>query len=265
MSYKTLAELQSDLQDFLLDKKCDADDLTLETPAFSKEARLQIYHEAYRLRLIDALSNDYPALKLFLGDDKFVSMANGFISKHPSHHPSLRWFGEKLYEFLKSTNDWREKIHIAELAEFEWAQAMAFDAADKIIATLDDIRALPPESWMTMKLVFHPSLQLLNCVSNAPLQWQALIKDGITIEPVIATEFQTWLIWRENFQVVYRPLNFAEAWALNAFIADHNFSDVCGGLCEWFAEEKVPLQTAQYLQQWLQSELIIGIITEPSA
>ncbi|RYY03199.1 MAG: DUF2063 domain-containing protein [Gammaproteobacteria bacterium] len=265
MSHKTLAELQSDLQDFLLDKKRDADDLTLETPAFSKEARLHIYHEAYRLRLIDALSNDYPALKLFLGEDIFTNLANEFISAHPSHHPSLRWFGEKLPEFLKSNTDWHEQLHIVELAEFEWAQAMTFDAADEIVSTLDHIRALPPESWMTMKLVFHPSLQLLNCVINAPLQWQALIKDGITIEPVIATEFQTWLIWRENLQVVYRPLDAAEAWALNAFITDHNFSNVCGGLCEWFAEEKVPLQTAQYLQQWLKSELIIGIITEPSA
>jgi hypothetical protein len=262
MNHKTLAELQSDLQDFLLDKRINADDLTLETPSFSKHERLQIYHEAYRLRLIDALGNDYPALKKLLGEDEFVSLAKIFISKYPSNHPSLRWFGEKLSVFLRSNLRWQGQAYIAELAEFEWAQAMAFDAADEKISTLHDVQMLPPESWMTMQLVLHPSLQLLNCVSNAPLQWQSLIKDETAIEHVIYPEAQTWLIWRENLQVVYRPLKTSEAWALRAFLTKHNFADVCGGLCEWFAEEKVPLQTAQYLQQWLQSELIIKITTQ---
>jgi hypothetical protein len=63
MSHKTLAELQLALQDFLLGKQVDASELTLETPSFSKRERLQIYHEAYRLRLIDALRNDYLALE----------------------------------------------------------------------------------------------------------------------------------------------------------------------------------------------------------
>ncbi len=259
---KSLANLQTELQDFLLNKTQSASDLTLDTPAFSREERLQIYHQAYRLRLIDALQNDYPALKNYLAEDDFLALTTEFIATNPSQHPSLRWFGEKLPRFLRAHSHWETHIHIVELAEFEWAQTMAFDAADISLATLDDVRALQPEQWMSMQLEFHPSLQRLHCYSNAPALWSSLINNETTIAIEITQEPQEWLVWREDLQVVYRPLNKSEAWALDAFLQQENFSDICSGLCEWFAEEHVPMQAAQYLQQWIRGGLVKEIIVE---
>lgn len=259
INIKSLADLQIDLQDFLLDKTQSASDLTLETPAFPRKERLQIYHQAYRLRLIDALRNDYPALESYLGEDDFVVLANEFIATNPSHHPSLRWFGENLPAFLRAHDHWQTHIHIVELAEFEWAQTMAFDAADISLTTLDDVRALQPEQWMTMQLEFHPSLQRLSCYSNAPKLWSSLIKDETEIPIEISDRTQEWLVWREDLQVIYRPLDTTEAWALDNFLQHKNFADTCGGLCEWFVEEQVPMQAAQYLQQWILSGLIAKI------
>ena len=259
---KTLAELQTALQDFLLDKNPDVDDLTLETSGFSRQERLAIYYNAYRLRLIDTLGNDYPALKFLIGDESFETLANEFIEAHPSHHHSLRWLGEKLSSFLRNHDQWQEKIHAAELVDFEWAQITAFDAADTPVITLDTIRNLAPESWMTLKLKFHPSLQVLNFLSNAPEQWANIINNENTVATTINPEIQTWLIWREDLQVTYRQLDKPEAWALNTFLTSSNFADVCEGLCEWFDEEHVPLQTAQYLQQWILGGLISDISSD---
>ena len=218
VNHKTLAELQAALQDFLLDKKTNTNDLTLETPAFSRSERLAIYHNAYRLRLIDTLSNDYPALKFYVGEDDFTKLASEYIEQHPSKNPSLRWLGEHLAAFLRTHVDWQEKIHLAELAEFEWAQINAFDAADTNLATIEDLRLLLPEDWMTLQLQFHPSLQQLHFYSNAPEQWNGAIKDELAVETKTNAELQTWLIWREDLQVLYRPLEKPEAWALNAFL-----------------------------------------------
>jgi hypothetical protein len=259
---KSLADLQTMLQDFLLDKTQTADDLTLETPAFSRHERLQIYHLAYRLRLIDALRSDYPALEFYLGEADFVALANEFVATHPSHHPSLRWFGEKIPTFLRAHSYWQTHIHILELAEFEWAQTMAFDAADISVATLDDVRALHAEQWMTMQIEFHPSLQRLGCYSNAPTLWNSLIKDETAIAVDTSGEAQEWLVWREDLQVVYRPLDNSESWALDNFVQQKNFSEICGGLCEWFVEEQVPMQAAQYLQHWIRGGLVAKIIAQ---
>lgn len=262
MSHKTLAELQLALQDFLLDKTVDASALTLETPNFSKQERLQIYHEAYRLRLIDALRNDYPALEAYVGDDEFIALAIEFIAEYPSRHPSLRWLGEKLPDFLRIHTHWKEHIEAVELAEFEWRQVMAFDAADTELAILDHVRTLQPEQWLQMQLTFHPSLQLLTCFSNAPTLWNTLIKDNIAIDIETTPDAQAWLIWREELQVIYRPLDNSEYWALTKFINHARFSDVCGGLCQWFSEEQVPMQAAQYFQQWIHGGLVSEVLTE---
>lgn len=259
MSEASLADTQYALQNFLLDKQRELDDLTLETPEFSRAERLHIYHNAYRLRLIETLANDYPALQLAVGEDKFSELCTQFIAAHPSHHPSLRWLGEKLAEFLRNHPEWKAQVHLIELAEFEWAQLTVFDKTDESIATLDDLRALPPEAWMTMQLSFQQALQLMKCKTNAPKFWEFLLKDEPEVQAEFLTGPQDWLIWRENLQVVFRPLNASEAWALQTFIAGKNFAEVCEGLCEWFTEEQVPMQAAQYLQHWIRGGLVKSI------
>ncbi len=89
--------------------------------------------------------------------------------------------------------------------------------------------------------------------------WGALIKDKTEISIAVSETTQEWIVWREDLQVIYRPLEIAEAWALDTFLQQKNFSDVCSGLCEWSTEEQVPMQAAQYLQQWIQGGLVVKI------
>lgn len=267
MNNVSLAELQNRLQQYLLDQQSNLDsssinELTMETPNFSHSERLGIYHDAYRLRLIDALRNDFPALELTLGEDAFAQVMTEFISVHPSQHPSLRWLGERLPAFLRDHADYKKRPDIYELAEFEWAQNMAFDAPDVNTATLDDVRVLQNTQWLSLQLEFQPALQSLSCYSNAPEAWQAAIKDETKIDAAIEEESQDWIIWRDDLQVVYRAMSKPENWCMQTFLHQKNFSDVCEGLCEWFPAEEVPMKAAQYLQQWLQNGLITKVIAE---
>lgn len=272
MNNLSLADLQTALQQYLLDQTNNIDeqktnvftinDFTMETPNFSRAERLGIYHEAYRLRLIDALRNDFPALELALGKDIFSQVVSEYIDVHPSQHPSLRWLGEKLPEFLRMHDEWKNQPAIYELADFEWAQATAFDAANTDLATLDDVRALQNTQWLSLQLEFQPALQLISCYTNASEIWNALIKDETRIDTQIEIESQDWLIWRDDLQVVYRAISKPESWCLQTFKDNKTFSDVCEGLCEWFPAEEVPMKAAQYLQQWLHNGLIAKVIAE---
>ena len=259
----TLAELQNTLQQYLLHQQNNIDSLTLETAAFTRQQRLAIYFDAYRLRLIDALHNDFPALEMTLGTENFSQLMAEYIAQHPSQHPSLRWMGAKLPMFLRTYQTAQQPSAIFELAEFEWAQIMAFDADDSIPATLDDLRLLKNTQWLDLQLEFQPSLQIVSCFSNAPNIWNAAIKNESRIAIETSSEEKTWLIWRSELQVVYRVMNQSETWCLQAFSNHKNFADACEGLCEWFPEDQVPLKAAQYLQQWLQDGLIKSIIASP--
>ncbi len=262
MSQPSLAELQTALQHYLLNEKNNVDTFTGDTSNFSREERLGIYHEAYRLRLIDALRNDFPALEMFVGENRFVNIVDEFIKAYPSTNPSLRWLGTQLSKFLREHAITGNEKAIYELAEFEWAQTTAFDAKNTTQASLDDVRTLQNTQWLGLKLEFQPALQRLHFYSNAPDIWQSLIKDKILIDPVINSEAVSWLVWRDDLQVVYRSIDQTELWCLKNFINDKNFSDACEGLCEWFEPHEVPPRAAQYLQRWLQNGLVTKIITE---
>ncbi|MEK7796751.1 MAG: DNA-binding domain-containing protein [Pseudomonadota bacterium] len=53
--------------------------------------RLDIYADAYRLRLIEALEGDFVALQAYVGPERFDEIARAYIEAHPSEHFSLRY------------------------------------------------------------------------------------------------------------------------------------------------------------------------------
>lgn len=262
MNSPSLAELQHSLQDYLLKQQNTIAAMTVETEKFSRETRLAIYRDAYYLRLLAALQNDYPNLLLLLGDDAFASLMRDYIAQHPSRHASLRWVGEKVSLFLQTYGDWQGHTYLWELAAFEWAQIMAFDAQDSNPATLDDLRLLDHGQWPHLQLSFQPALQILSYCSNAPQLWHSLSNSQSPVATTITETAQHWLLWRNDLQILYRPLEQSETWCLQAFLRNENFSQVCAGLCEWFAEDEVPLKAVQYLQQWLQDGLVAEISAE---
>ncbi|MGH8672481.1 MAG: HvfC/BufC family peptide modification chaperone, partial [Burkholderiales bacterium] len=124
--------------------------------------RLAIYHNAYRARLVEALQADFPALCAYLGDAQFEQLGHGFIDTHPSRHFSLRWFGARLADFLRANPPYREHPCLAELAQFEWAMTLCFDACDDPVVSVEQVAALPPDHWPDMRLLPHASLRRMD-------------------------------------------------------------------------------------------------------
>jgi hypothetical protein len=111
------------------------------------ETRLQVYFQAYRLRLIEVLQNDFEGLHTLLGDEGFSRMVQAYLAKHPSRHPSVRWFGQHLPVFLGSQPEYAEHPVLAEMARFEWAWGLAFDAADRSAPGVAAMTEIDPEAW----------------------------------------------------------------------------------------------------------------------
>jgi hypothetical protein len=170
----TLLHLQAGFQDYLLSP---AQTAILEqvtgTAKVGAEIRLGIYAEAYRLRLIEALDTDFPVLHALLGDDEFDRMARAYIDAYPSRHFSVRWFGQHVSDFLRTVLPCREHPALSEMAAFEWAMTLAFDAADSPLLAMDDMAAVPPASWPGMHFTPHASLHRLDLRWNVPAVWKA--------------------------------------------------------------------------------------------
>ena len=251
-----LAQLQSDFQAYLMDKEKGATfkKHIVNDKKVGVARRLGIYADAYRLRIIEALANSYPKLKALLGDDLFDATARSFIDAYPSNYPNMRWVGDKMQTHLIKTLP--QHPIAAEMAAFEWALGLAFDAEDKPILQLQDLATLAPEEWADLPLVFHSSVQLLPLKWNVLLVWQAL--DAEETPPVPKQINEPCLVWRSNLSSHYQSLDNLEELAIKLVATGATF----GGLCEWLEDKctEPTEQAAQYLSNWLNQGLLVVTI-----
>jgi hypothetical protein len=259
MSDGPLRELQEQLQSHLLHGDRRIAQRIVGTPRVAVSTRLAIYSDAYRLRLLEALGVDFSALHTLAGDAEFERIGRAYLDAHPSDHFSIRYFGRQLPDFLRRDERWRMMPVFAEMAAFEWALGLSFDASDCPPIGAEDMAAIRPAAWGHMRLGLHPSLQRLDLVWNVPGLWNAIDENQVPQPPVAADHPLAWIIWRRDLQTFFRALPVAEAWAIDLLRQGKSFATLCEGLCEWIDEAEAPARAALYLRRWVQDGIIARI------
>lgn len=222
--------------------------------------RIGVYVDAYRLRLIEILADDYSALSTWLGEHEFARVAKAYIAAHPSDTRSVRWFGRHLGAFLQDHE--ADRPLLAELARFEWAQGIAFDAGDAEPVSMQQMAAIPPDRWPQLTFQLDPSVQRLGLHYNVAELFPALVSDQPCPEVRVETVPVCWLIWRRDLKVRWRKLAKDEAAGLDAIAGEADFGRLCEVLCEsgGMDETEAPQYAASMLKRWLSDGLIAGVL-----
>jgi hypothetical protein len=252
----SLASLQRLLQSHIVDGDQTLAAEIESTDAIPAATRLSIYSDAYRLRLIEALQANYPILDRFMGTDEFVRLTQLYLSSNPSRHFSIRWFGHRLAEFMRDYAEYRQHPWLAELAEWEWKVATAFDASDAELLTLDDLAGLAPDEWPSLYLTLQPSAQRIGVVTNAPVIAKAAGSEQALPHGALCDERVEWLIWRRDLEVQFRSLDGVEACALDCIRNGATFEAMCEKMAEVVDSDEVPLRAVQYLRAWIDEQLL---------
>jgi hypothetical protein len=257
-----LRNLQQRFQDYLIGVSEDIEKDIVSTGDALAEHRLGAYYNAYRIRLIDCLAVDYSALEKYLGREAFEYLALDYLGHYPSTHPSVRWFGRHLPEYLRDVYRGDEQEFLYELASYEWAQTLVFDTADSdSLVQLDDIAALPPEAWPELGFRFKPAMRWLDLYWNVPPIENAL-DGGAEPPPKQRGEHpRRWLLWRRDLKTHWRSLEVHEAWAIEQAVAGADFAAICEGLLEWIDAEQVALVAAGFMKQWIGDQMLLSLQT----
>ncbi|NKC13066.1 MAG: hypothetical protein GKR94_12960 [Gammaproteobacteria bacterium] len=219
--------------------------------------RMQVYFDAYRLRLIEALQTDFSTLFAATGEEQFNLIAERYITAHPSNHPSIRWFGKHLGAFLRDNEPWREYRVIGDTAALDWAISLSLDAGDAAPLEESDLAAIAPAAWPNLRFGFHPSMRTLDTTWNiGPLRLAADAGEALP-EPERFEYPVRWLVWRQDLRALFRSLEVDEAYAVQAVRDSATFGEICEGLCEWIAAEHVALRAAGFLRQWVMEGLVV--------
>lgn len=255
-----LQELQLRFQNYLVsgDDKIEQDIISSEDAL--AEHRLGVYYNAYRIRLIDCLTIDYAALEKHIGRETFENLALDYLRVFPSRHPSVRWFGNRLPEYMREHYRGDDAEFLTELVDYEWTQSYVFDAADSgQTVQIDDIAQVPPEDWPALCFHFKPAMRWLDLHWNIPAIESAYDTAG-DVPIAERVEFPIrWLLWRQEMKTHWRSLDVHEAWAIEQAAEGADFAGICEGLLEWVDETEVALVSAGFMKQWVSDELLVSL------
>jgi hypothetical protein len=122
--------------------------------------RLEIYNRQYWFRVLDSFGEDFPGLRMVLGETAFWRVAHAYITEYPSRSFTLRNLGCQLISWLSQASNSRfipgEIRELAlDMTRLEWAHIEAFDAGES--------PALGPDSGLdgAVTLRLQPYLHLL--------------------------------------------------------------------------------------------------------
>lgn len=247
----TLRELQNHLQNYLLTGDLTIADFIVNPAKDERDARLAIYRDGYYICLLAILEKDFTLLKKLIGQQTFEEMGLRYIDAYPSHYFSIKDFGQRLPDFLRTVQPYAEQLHLAELADFLWELNNTLIAADAPVLTTADLMQIPPDAWDELQLKTHPSVKLMTQQWNTTALWQALQQDKPAPKPAHLNKPSYYLIWRKGLTPHYYEIPEEAAWIISALQANKTFSAVCEGLSEWMPEETVAPYLVDRLKNWL--------------
>jgi hypothetical protein len=251
-----LPDIQEAFQRFLLAGDSEIGSHVVGTERVPVATRLGIYGDGYRSRLVEALQTTFPVLANLLGETDFQTLATQYVNAHESTFFSIRFYGDRMADFLAADEAYTKAPILAELARWEWAMAAVFDAADAEPLDISAVAQVAPEDWAELRFEWSPAVQVVEVEWNVPQLWKAVTEETDRPDPILATA--TYLIWRQQLQIYFRPLSDEEIAVMAAARAGHSFGELCVLLCEHLDESEASLHAAGFLRGWVESGLLVG-------
>lgn len=208
-----------------------------------------VYHEGYRRRLAEFISNDYPTLREHLGDEYFGALVEDYIGRTPSRDRNARWYASRLPDFMKSQDSWRHDRLACDLAQLERALLDAFDAADADAIGVDALSRIAESEWPTLQLYFHPSLRILDLGAGAAARY-AFLNASATQFSLLGDGRERIGVWRFEGDIFHRALDADEALALTNLLHGASFAVACAELSASSADGDIVARIAGFTAQW---------------
>lgn len=186
--------------------------------------RIGIYANAYYARLLECLSEEFPALVSAMGKQAFGVFSMEYLQQYPSTSYTLGDLGARFPQFLREHKppgeagedevNWTD--FLIELATLERVYSEVFDGPgieQETLLTAESLNAIAPEDWPGLTLRMAPCFRLM--------QFQFPVHEFITDArkgdtPSIPAQQTTYLaITRRNFVVRREAVTPAEYFLLS--------------------------------------------------
>lgn len=210
--------------------------------------RLEVYADAYFLRLRDVLAEDFPQVARLLGGEAFDALVRHYLKAHPSTEPSVRHLGRAMAEFIRGHSDM--PAWLADLAALEWARVNAFDAPDDSPLDIAELAQIDPAEWPQMRMAPVRSLEVVTAEWPVHRLWA---EEAPEVLERVPTSIRVWR--RADFHVRHAPMDQREAAAVSRLLKGSTFAEICQ-VFEDLDERQGAEQAGALLLRWLEDGII---------
>jgi uncharacterized protein (UPF0276 family) len=224
--------------------------LVAQAPQVSAAQRLEIYHHAYRARMVETLADTFARTERFAGSDSFAVWAAQYAEQSPPQSRSLSRYGETFPAFLQQR--FPHNPELFELARLDWDLRSRFDMADTPALHSALAAELPPETWLQTEDTLHPTVLLRTIQTNVVALWQALDADTEVPPAQALDEPLGMLVWRREQQPHFQTVSMAQWTFMNHLAAGESLLGASNAMSE------SSLLSANVLGSWFQEALAQG-------
>lgn len=208
--------------------------------------RMEIYTQAYFIRIYESLLEDYPATLAVLGEEKFQQLCRDYLQACPSTNFDLTMTSAQLPEFLHSHEHAREQTWLRDLARLEWENIAVMRTLDPSPLTVKSLQSYPAESWGRLKFTRIVASRLLHVDVEAHARWRQYLKLPATTYRENPTHV---LIWRKGFDSHSQLIDKTENEILQILSRPISFQEICDHIAHFYPGNTH--KAAAFLQNWL--------------
>lgn len=234
-------------------------------------ARLEVYSNAYKGRLIEVLLGEYPALVHALGEEAFVGLASLYLEHHPPTSYTLAELGRHFPEHLSRTRPPKEQEYdlpdwadfLIDLARLERIYSEIFDGTgieDLPLLQADVLREISPVQWAETRLVPAPCLRLASF--QFPVHAYATAVRQQREPDEIVAEVTHLAIHRRDYIVRRVALSEPEFQLLSSLVAGRAIGEALEELIAAHPEQQFdPSTINNWFRNWAAAGFFVGTST----
>ncbi len=250
-----LQELQTQFQDIVLNAEAvGANWVSTSAQGLSSQDRLAIYHNAYRIRLIDVLLDTFAHTATYLGHDWFHRLASTYVQSHHSTHNNIGLYGQTFPGFL--AGQLPDDGEVSELALMDWKLRRAFDGADSTVMTHEHLQQIAGGERQIGSLQAVPTLSIGTHHFNTLDIWHTINQDEPP--PVVEQLAQPVdvLIWRKGHSPHFRSLSTIESSAISCVCAGFTIDAIGAALEKEFPDIDAATEFGLMLHRWIDDQVL---------
>lgn len=223
-----------------------------------RAAGMQVYRNAYRARLVDALADTFERTARLAGEEAFRQAAVHHLIVHPPASWTLDLAGAGFPETCRElfAND----PDVSEIAWLEWAMHCAFVARDAAPMTArefsDACSELSEVQWSNLRLELLPGTAIGVATHHLPKLWSSLKDEAGTAEIELLPDVHDAVVWREGESPVFILVAQESGRALQIVQSGGTLGDMCSRVSPSSDSEAVGQMVSGMLRNWLDLGLI---------